>query len=61
MDWWVWRLVVSTDIPDGLAVILREWSFADTLDAHLVLDSLEEVRDVQRAEARERAEQRRRT
>lgn len=46
VDWWTWRIVVSADIPDGLADIRQRWSFADLLDAHIVLDTMEAARAV---------------
>lgn len=61
VDWWLWRLVVSQDIPDGLATITRDWSFADTLDGHLALDALEEVRAAHQEREREKAESKRRS
>lgn len=41
VDWWVWRIVVSPHIPDGLAELRARWSFADALEGHLVLDVIE--------------------
>jgi len=41
---WIWRLVGDSRIPDGMAQIKREWSFADTLEAHLFLDALDTLK-----------------
>jgi hypothetical protein len=49
VDWFVWRVVTHERVPDGLAAI-REWSFADLVDAHHALDAIEalEPRAVER-------------
>lgn len=39
------RLVTSPDISDGLITIRRRWSFADTLEAHMALDALDDSRE----------------
>jgi hypothetical protein len=44
---------MSPDIPDGLVDIRRRWSFADTLEAHLALDAVEEAREAMRPESGE--------
>lgn len=44
VDWWTWRVVLSRDIPDGLAQVRSTWSFIDLYEAHVVLDTLEELR-----------------
>lgn len=51
MNWWIQRLVISKDIPDGLADIRRFWSFADVLESHMVLDVLEGVRRIVKKQA----------
>lgn len=51
MNWWVWRLVLSEDIPDGLIAIRSQWSFRDTLEGHLALDALDEGRESARKAA----------
>ena len=48
MNWWIWRLVASDFLTDGLSEIRHAWTFPDTLEAHLALDALEEVRDYYR-------------
>ena len=55
MNWWIQRLVISKDIPDGLADIRRFWSCRDVLEAHMTLDTLEAVRDIMRKEAERKA------
>lgn len=52
------RLVTSHDIPDGLMAIRRRWTYADTLEAHLALDALEEAREIMRREAERNAKRR---
>ena len=59
MNWWIWRVTTSKDIPDGLSDIRRHWSFRDLLDAHITLDTLEGARDVIRKEAEAEAARRR--
>lgn len=41
VDWWLWRVATDPRLPDGWDQV-RRWSFADVLDAHLVLDALTE-------------------
>jgi len=47
VNWWLWRLVQSPDVPDGLYVIRRYWTYADTLEAHQAQDALEDMREAQ--------------
>jgi len=42
------RIVTSEHFSDTFRSVSREWSFKDQLDAHLVLDTLDEMRAVQR-------------
>ncbi len=53
MDWFQWRVVRDSRIPDGV-VALRSWTFVDLLQAHIMLDALDEVAEINEAE-RERA------
>jgi len=59
VNWWIWRLVQSPDVPDGLHLIRRFWSFSDTLDAHQAQDALDAMRKIQidhdKAEAKRNA------
>ena len=45
VDWWVWRIVTSPDMPEGLAGV-RAMSFADSLAAHITLDALADIREI---------------
>lgn len=54
VDWWLWRLVLAPEIPDGLADIRQRWSFADVFDAHVVLDTLEAIKPEPRTAGRRR-------
>ena len=51
VDWFVWRVVLSSDVPDGLADIRQRWSFADVFEAHLALDAIEELRELEQEKA----------
>jgi len=51
----LWRPVLSTRIPDGLDTVRRRWTMPDLLDAHLALDTLDEIDAIER----ERAERQR--
>jgi hypothetical protein len=53
------RLATSSDLPDGLITIRRDYSYADTLEAHLALDALEEARDILHREAARKAKRKR--
>jgi len=50
VNWFVWRIVFSPDVPDSLAEI-KTWGFQDLLAAHFALDAIEEVRDLRAEEA----------
>jgi len=52
VDWFLWRLATSSDIPEGIVEIRRSYSFRDALHAHLVLDALRDIR--RRARPRKR-------
>jgi hypothetical protein len=41
VDWWVWRLVTDSRLHASYAEVRDRWTFADTLAAHLVLDTLD--------------------
>lgn len=45
------RLVTSEVISDGLLDIRRRWSFADTLEAHMALDALDDSGEAARRHA----------
>jgi hypothetical protein len=45
----MWRLVLASEIPDGLADIQSRWSFGDVFEAHVVLDTLDAIRPEPRA------------
>ena len=44
MDWWTWRVVLASEIPDGLAQVTGAWTFVQLFEAHVVLDTLEALR-----------------
>ncbi len=44
------RLALDQRLPDGLADVRQRWSFADTLEAHIALDALDEVAAHERAQ-----------
>ena len=44
VDWWVWRVVASDRMKDGLADIRRHWSFADLFEAQVVIDTLDAMK-----------------
>lgn len=54
------RVVVHEHFRTSAAVIRREWTFADLLDAHVSIDALDAIRkhyeDEAQAEARRAAE-----
>lgn len=43
-----WRVIRSDVIPDGLADIRERWTFVDLLEAHLYLDAVENIREIER-------------
>lgn len=45
---WVQRIATSGRYSDGLMAVRYEWSFADQLEAHVMLDALDEIRALQR-------------
>jgi hypothetical protein len=51
VDWFVWRLVTSERIPDGLVEIRRRWSCWDCIEGHIALDALDRLDEIARAEA----------
>lgn len=59
VTWYVWRVVLSPDIPDGLAQVKR-WPFRDLVAAHAALDVLELVREHERKQAEREAHDSRR-
>jgi hypothetical protein len=44
-----WRVIASPDIPDGLVEVRRQWTFADLIEAHVFLDAMEKIREIERA------------
>lgn len=46
--------IARSDISGGIRDV-RTWSFAELIDAHIALDSIEEMQDIAQAEARRRA------
>ena len=44
VDWWVWRIVISPDMKDGLADIRERWPFSDLFEAQVMLDTIEECK-----------------
>jgi hypothetical protein len=56
VDWVLWRPVVSADIADGLDTIRRRWSLRDLYEAHVVLDTLDAMRDIETARQRREAD-----
>jgi hypothetical protein len=48
VDWWVMRIATSDDFTDTYRSVRYEWSFADQLAAHQVLDALDDARALQR-------------
>lgn len=44
VDWWVWRIVTSTYMKDGLADIRERWPFVDLFEAQVMLDTIEECK-----------------
>ena len=53
VDWFTWRIVLHPKIPDGL-IDLRRWSLPDLLAAHLALDAVEQIDEIEN-ERRDRA------
>lgn len=43
VDWFLWRLVTSNRIHDGLAVIRSSWTIAEITHAHIALDAMEDM------------------
>ena len=43
VDWWRGRVVISQDIPDGMAAV-SAYSFADMIRAHAMLDAMDGLR-----------------
>ena len=43
MNWWIWRIVSDQRIPAGLHEVSYQWSFGDLLEAHRMLDALDEI------------------
>jgi hypothetical protein len=50
VNWFVWRIVVSTHIPDGFSQV-SAWDLPSLLQAHAALDCVEEVQEFQHREA----------
>ena len=40
----MWRIVNSEVIPDGLADVRYRWSYADLVEAHIMLDAWDAMR-----------------
>jgi hypothetical protein len=36
----IWRIVVSSEIPDGLPVVKHQYTMRDLAEAHAMLDAL---------------------
>lgn len=50
VNWWLWRLATSRDIPDSYAQV-RNMSFPAAVEAHAVIDALDSMREVQKQRA----------
>lgn len=37
------RIILDPRIPDGLTDVRRSWTYAETLEAHIALDALDEI------------------
>lgn len=51
VEWFIWRIVISTDIPAGLAEIRGTWSLIDVIDAHKIADMHDDLRKIAKREA----------
>lgn len=47
----VWRIVLDTRIPDGLADLRRHWTLDDVVHATDLLDQLDEREAIRRSHA----------
>ena len=47
----VWRIVLDTRIPDGLADLRRSWTLDDVVHATDLLDQLDEREAIRRSHA----------
>ncbi len=50
VDWFFWRLVIHETLRANLMEVMYDWTWADCMDAHLVLDYV----DGERERARQR-------
>ena len=50
MNWFLWRIVLAPEIPDGLRDV-RCYSLRDLVEAHAALDAVEAIREYQRQRA----------
>lgn len=51
VDWFIWRIVITPDIPAGLAEIRGTWSLIDVVDAHKIADMHDDLRKIAKREA----------
>lgn len=52
VNWWLWRIATSRDIPDSYSEV-RRMTFAATVEAHAVIDALDTMREAAEQERRD--------